>query len=47
MERSVDFLKPNKNLKPSWFGIPILLNKKYVKQKKKISQKVKSKWNRN
>ena len=34
------FLKPNKNLKPSWFGIPILLNKKYVKQKKKYLKKL-------
>ena len=38
-----DFFLPNKNLKPSWFGIPILLNKKYVKQKKKyLKQKLKT-----
>jgi len=29
------FLEPVKNLKPSWFGIPILLNKKFLKNKKK------------
>ena len=34
------FLNAEKNLKPSWFGIPILLNKKYVKQKKKYLKKL-------
>jgi len=34
------FLKPNKNLKPSWFGIPVLLNKKYVHQKKKYLKRL-------
>ena len=33
-------MKPNKNLKPSWFGIPVLLNKKYVKFKNKYLKKV-------
>ena len=28
------FLRPTKNLKPSWFGLPILINKKYIKRKK-------------
>jgi len=28
------FLEPIKNLKPSWFGLPILINKKYVRNKK-------------
>ncbi len=36
------FLEPEKKLKPSWFGIPILLNKKLVKKKgaylKKLSK---------
>ena len=30
------FLNPIKNLKPSWFGLPILINKKYMKNKKKF-----------
>ena len=28
------FLEPIKNLKPSWFGLPILINKKFLKNKK-------------
>ncbi len=28
------FINPIKNLKPSWFGLPILVNKKYIKIKK-------------
>ena len=27
-------MEPEKYLKPSWFGIPILLNKKFIKKKK-------------
>ncbi len=34
------FLEPEKNLKPSWFGIPILLNKKLVKYKKNYLNKL-------
>ena len=30
------FLQPTKNLKPSWFGFPILINKKYLKNKRKF-----------
>ena len=30
------FVIPDKNLKPSWFGLPLLLNSKYLKYKKKI-----------
>tara|TARA_B100001559_G_C16439786_1_gene593827 strand:- start:85 stop:1326 length:1242 start_codon:yes stop_codon:yes gene_type:complete len=30
------FIKPIKNLKPSWFGLPIIVDKKYVKQKKRF-----------
>lgn len=30
-----NFFYPHKNLKPSWFGFPILLNSKYIKKKKK------------
>ena len=30
------FVKPDTNLKPSWFGLPLLLNKKFLKHKKKI-----------
>ena len=39
-KNQLTFLKPNKNLKPSWFGIPVLLNKKYVKFKKKYLKKL-------
>jgi len=28
------FFEPNKNLEPSWFGLPLLLNKKFIKHKK-------------
>ena len=28
------FIEPIKNLKPSWFGLPILVNKKFIKIKK-------------
>ena len=34
------FLKPEKNLRPSWFGIPILLNKKFLKNKKNFLNKL-------
>ncbi len=30
------FVIPDKNLKPSWFGLPLLLNINYLKYKKKI-----------
>ena len=30
------FFEPNKNLEPSWFGLPLLLNKKYIKSKEKF-----------
>ena len=30
------FFRPSKNLKPSWFGFPILINNKYLKQKNKF-----------
>lgn len=30
------FFKPSKNLKPSWFGFPILINNMYLKQKSKF-----------
>tara|TARA_B100001250_G_scaffold320370_1_gene283278 strand:+ start:1996 stop:3243 length:1248 start_codon:yes stop_codon:yes gene_type:complete len=30
------FFKPSKNLKPSWFGFPILINNKYLKFKSKF-----------
>ena len=29
-----DFFEPVDNLKPSWFGLPLLINKKYIKKKK-------------
>ena len=31
----LDFLKPIKKLTPSWFGLPILINKKFIKNKNK------------
>ena len=34
------FLEPEKKLKPSWFGIPILLNKKFLKNKKEFLNKL-------
>ena len=34
-ENQIDFLKPNKNIKPSWFGLPILINKRFLKKKRK------------
>ena len=30
------FIKPSKQIKPSWFGLPILINKKYLNKKKKF-----------
>jgi CDP-6-deoxy-D-xylo-4-hexulose-3-dehydrase len=30
------FFEANKNLKPSWFGIPLLLNEKYISKKNKL-----------
>ena len=30
------FVVPDKNLKPSWFGLPFLLKEKYAKKKKII-----------
>ena len=34
------FIEPIKNLKPSWFGLPILINKKFIKIKKKFLNKL-------
>ena len=31
-----DFFEPQKNLKPSWFGLPLLVKKKYIYKKKKF-----------
>ena len=36
----LSFLEPQKKLKPSWFGIPILLNKKLMKYKKQYLKKL-------
>ena len=33
--RQFDFLEPIKKLSPSWFGLPILINKNFLKNKKK------------
>ena len=34
-KNQLNFLQPTKNLKASWFGLPILINKKFLKNKKK------------
>ena len=34
-KNQIEFLQPIKNLKPSWFGLPILINKKYLRNKNK------------
>ena len=34
---------PDKNIKPSWFGLPLLLNSKYLKNKNKILKNLKNK----
>ena len=34
-KNQLTFLEPVKNLKPSWFGIPMLINEKFLKNKKK------------
>ena len=34
------FIEPIKNLKPSWFGLPILINKKFIKIKKRFLNKL-------
>ena len=39
-DNQLTFLEPEKNLKPSWFGIPILINKKFLKKKKKYLSKL-------
>ena len=31
------FFNPNKNLKPSWFGLPLLVIIKYIKHKRNFS----------
>ena len=38
----VTFINENKNVKPSWFGIGILFNKKYKNKKNKIIKKLNS-----
>mgnify|MGYP001156790880 FL=1 len=35
-EKQFSFFYPHKNLKPSWFGFPILLDAKYIKKKEKF-----------
>ncbi len=37
------FLEPIKNLEPSWFGLPIILNKKYKNKKKQYLKKLNKK----
>ena len=35
-EKQFSFFYPHKNLKPSWFGFPILLDAKYIRKKEKF-----------
>ena len=35
-DNQFDFFEPIKNLKPSWFGLPLLINKKFIKNKELI-----------
>ena len=35
-EGQFDFFNPNKNLEPSWFGLPLLINKELVNKKEKF-----------
>ena len=35
MGRPIYFFNPNKNLKPSWFGLPLLINKDLIYKKEK------------
>ena len=35
------FFEPNKNLDPSWFGLPLLINKKYIFKKNKFLNSLK------
>jgi len=39
-DNQVKFFSPNKNLKPSWMGLPLLLNSQYVKNRNKIYDKL-------
>jgi len=32
-DNQYDFFEPQKNLKPSWFGLPLLIKKKFIKKK--------------
>ncbi len=33
-DNQFDFFEPQKNLKPSWFGLPLLIKKKFIRKKK-------------
>jgi CDP-6-deoxy-D-xylo-4-hexulose-3-dehydrase len=35
-DNQFSFFEPNKNLNPSWFGLPLLINKKYISKKSKF-----------
>lgn len=35
-ENQFNFFKPHKNVVPSWFGFPLLINQKYINKKKKF-----------
>ena len=39
-KNQVSFLNANKNVKASWFGLPLLLDKKYINKKTKIIKKL-------
>ena len=42
-ENQFTFFEPTKNLKPSWFGFPILINKNYLNDKNNFLKKLNSK----
>ena len=46
-DNQFEFFYSNTNVKPSFFGFPILINKKYLKRKKKFFKNVEFKKNRN
>tara|TARA_X000000950_G_scaffold38683_1_gene41364 strand:- start:15502 stop:16755 length:1254 start_codon:yes stop_codon:yes gene_type:complete len=42
-DNQFSFFKPRKGLEPSWFGFPILINSKFIKDKEKFLRKINSK----
>ena len=42
-DNQFSFVEPEKNVSPSWFGLPMLITKKYLKFKKKIIKNLNNK----